>query len=161
MITSINIISENLPSLYATNGDTRIIDIESFFRKYRALLICVLGDELRSTHTAFTDKIKAELKANITNPSFFQANRKLRNNLHYEKTEVITEAEMDMIISNQPIYLSIIEKYFKAVINIDIDKECKIMTGFSKAYQASGISRNELERYYYFYYLKYRITGKL
>ena len=34
----------------------------------------------------------------------------------------------------------------------NIDKECKIMTGFSDAFRASGMSKEELDRYYYFYY---------
>ena len=35
------------------------------------------------------------------------------------------------------------------------------MTGFSNAFRASGMSKEELDKYYYFYYPKYRITGKL
>lgn len=161
MITSLNMISAIISSLYATIGSKRVIDIEFFFRKYRALLICVLGDELCAMDTPFACQIKAELEANITVPNFFQLNRRLRNNLHYKETDVLTEEEMDVVLKNQHLYLSIIEKHFKHSINIDIDKECKTMTGFSDAFRASKISRDEFDRYYYFYYLKYRITGKL
>lgn len=151
MITSLNMISAIIPSLYATIGSKRVIDIEFFFRKYRALLICVLGDELCAMDTPFARQIKAELEANITAPNFFQLNRRLRNNLHYKETDVLTEEEMDVVLKNQRLYLSIIEKHFKHSINIDIDKECKTMTGFQRILSAQEflffVSVNQFLKY--------------
>ena len=120
-----------------------------------------MGDELCQLDTPFANQIKIKIKNVIVDSSFFSLNRKLRNNLHYETTNILTEGERDTIRQNQMTYLFIFENSFRANLFIDIDKECKIMTGFSNAFRASGMTKEELDRYYYFYYLKYRITGKL
>ena len=73
----------------------------------------------------------------------------------------MTENELNIVEENQCQYLSVIENSFHSYLYIDIDNECKIMTGFSNAFRASGMTKEELDKYYYFYYLKYRITGRL
>ena len=161
MITSVNVLSDLIPSFHATMGDRRIVDMDFFFRKYRALIITILGDELRQLNTPLAMLIKAEIERIITEPNFFPLNRKLRNNLHYETTNVLTENELNIVEENQRRYLTVIENSFRSYLYVDIDKECKLMTGFSNAFRASGMSKEELDRYYYFYYIKYRITGKL
>ena len=81
--------------------------------------------------------------------------------MSYETTNVLTENELNIVEENQRRYLTVIENNFRSYLYVDIDKECKLMTGFSNAFRASGMSKEELDRYYYFYYIKYRITGKL
>lgn len=66
-----------------------------------------------------------------------------------------------MIRINQMNYLSIFENNFRKHLYIDIDEECKVMTGFSKAFRKSDMSKEELDRRYNFYYLKYCSTGEL
>jgi len=161
MITSINVLSEYLPNFHITMGNRQIADMNLFFDKYRALIITIMGDELCQLDTPFANQIKIKIKNVIVDSSFFSLNRKLRNNLHYETTNILTEGERDTIRQNQVPYLSIFENSFRANLFIDIDKECRIMTGFSNAFRASGMTKEELDRYYYFYYLKYRIIGKL
>lgn len=161
MITSVNVLSEYLPSFYVTISERRIADMNLFFQKYRALIITILGDELRQLNTPFANLIKTEIASIITDANFFSLNRKLRNNLHYETTNLLLESELNIIQQNQMLYLSVFEKRFRACLHVDIDKECKTMTGFSNAVRSSGMTKEELDRYYYFYYLKYRITGKL
>ncbi len=161
LITSVKVLSEYLPGFHVTMDERRIVDMNLFLDKYRALIITILGDELRQLNTPFANQIKTKLSNVITETNFFSLNRKLRNNLHYNTTNMLTESEKSTVRQNQMIYLSVWENSFRACLNIDVDKECKIMTGFSNAFRASGIPKEELDRYYYFYYLKYRITGKL
>lgn len=161
MITAVNILSEHLPSLHAARGNRRIVDTNYFFGKYRALIITILGDELRHLNTPFAERIKTDIGNVIKNSSFFPLNRKLRNNLHYETTSILTESEWNIVQQNQKLYLGVIENSFRSQLCVNIDKECRTMTGFSNAFRASGMSKEELDKYYYFYYLKYRITSKL
>lgn len=161
MIASVGILSQNFPSLHATFGGEQIINIDSFFRKYRALVICIIGDELQRLDTQFANHLKGKINASVGHPDFFRLNRKVRNNLHYETTNVLTESEMNIVHENQQLYLSVIEKAFRSCLHLDIDKECHVMTGFSDAFRKSGLSKEELDKHYYSYYLKYRITGKL
>ncbi|MBR3767058.1 MAG: hypothetical protein IKL10_02330 [Clostridia bacterium] len=161
MITSINVLSKYLPNFQVTMGKRQIADMSLFLDKYRALIITIMGDELCQLDSSFANQIKIDIKNFIVDSSFFSLNRKLRNNLHYETTNILTEEERYIIRQNQMTYLSIFENSFRANLFIDIDKECEIMTGFSNAFRTSGMTKEELDRYYYFYYIKYRITGKL
>ena len=161
MVTSLSIISSIFPNFSAKVQGGRVIDMDSFLQKYRAIVIHILGDELKKLDTPFSRRIKADIQSHINDESFFRLNRKLRNNIHYEKTESISEEEAQIISKNQLLYLSIFERHFVSSTNICIDKECQTMTGFSKAYYASGISREQLDRYYYYYYLKHFLTGKI
>ena len=158
MVTSVRVLSECFSSLCdAAKG----FNIDYFFRKYRALVIEIIGNEMRQLKTPFSDQIKQELEVVINDPSFYRLNRKLRNNLHYETTNVLSESELKIVQTNQQNYLTLIENHFCGCLHLDIDKECKTMTGFSAAFRASGISKEELNKYYYWYYTKYLITGKL
>ena len=161
MITSVNVLSNYLPSFHITFGEKRIVDMNSFFEKYKALIIEIMKDELNQLDTPFGNQIKADIKNAITDTRFFSLNRKLRNNLHYETTNILTTDELNMIRINQMNYLSIFENNFRKHLYIDIDEECKVMTGFSKAFRKSGMSKEELDRRYSFYYLKYCSTGEL
>ena len=161
MVTALGIMSSIFPNVSASIEGSRVIDMASFLRKYRAILICVLGDELQKLDTPFVRRIKADIQTYIKDDRFFRLNRRLRNNIHYEKTERISEDEEQIISKNQILYLSILERHFNSSINICIDKECETMTGFSRAYGASDVSREQLDRHYYDYYQKYLLTGKL
>lgn len=161
MITSVNILSKYLPSFCITISERKVADMNLFFQKYRALIITILGDELRQLNTPFANLIKTEIADVIADTSFFSLNRKLRNNLHYETTNLLLESELNIVQQNQMLYLSVFEKSFRSCLHVDVDKECKTMTGFSNAFRSSGMTKEELDKYYYYYYLKYRITGKL
>ena len=161
MITAQSILSKYVPTLYATIGERSIVNIDYFFTKYNALVIELIGKELRTINTPFTDSILDCIKAEIKESEFFRLNRKLRNNLHYESTDLLSDQEMEMVTKNQTIYLNIVKKYFADSISINIDRECKKMTGLSKAFQASGLSKEEFDQFYYFYYLKFLLTGKI
>ena len=57
--------------------------------------------------------------------------------------------------------MDIIEKHVKEHIYIEIDEECKTMTGFLKECMDKKIGDEELHRNYEKYYLKYYYTGSL
>ena len=149
------------PSFSISVGDDCTISLTKFFRKYKALIIEIIGEELKNMDTVFSNNIKSSLDAHITNKKFWTLNRTLRNNLHYVKTQSLTQDELKVVDQYQPIYLSIINTHILKELNIKVDKECITMTNFLKACQRKGLSKTDIEKYYYFYYVKFLITGRV
>ena len=58
-------------------------------------------------------------------------------------------------------YLSIINDYILDNLNIHISKECVDMTNFLKACQKKGLTKSDIDKLYYYYYVKFKITGKI
>ncbi len=135
------------------------LNLDYFFRKYRSLIIEIVGKELQLMNTPFSQKIENDFSKAIA-PNFFPLNRKLRNNLHYGSISGFTEDEMLFLDQNQSIYLNILMKHIRSNIVIDIDDECKFMTRFSRAYSESGISQDEFEKNYRNYYNSFLRTGR-
>ena len=161
MISSVNNIEAAFPSFSISVGDDCTISLTKFFRKYKALIIEIIGEELKNMDTVFSNNIKSSLDAHITNKKFWTLNRTLRNNLHYVKTQSLTQDELKVVDQYQPIYLSIINTHILKELNIKVDKECITMTNFLKACQRKGLSKTDIEKYYYFYYVKFLITGRV
>lgn len=161
LITSIYKLEEAIPNINICLGDIRIFDIRAFFRKYKAVIICIIGSELKNMKTEFAKSIQEDMGQQIGLGAFWSVNRKLRNNIHYQKTEVLTEEEKQILDLYQPIYFAILRKHFNKNIFIDIDKECTTMTGFLKACREKGMNKEDIDKYYYYYFMKYRLIGKV
>ncbi len=161
MLSSVNNIESALPTFNINIGDDCIVSFKKFFRKYKALIIEIIGAELKNLNTAFSNDLKKSIDSQITNNEFWALNRSLRNNLHYEKTQSLTQDELNIIDEFQDIYLETINTHILNNLNIKIDKECITMTNFLKACQTKGLSKNDIVKYYYFYYLKFLITGRV
>lgn len=161
MISSVTNIELVLPSFNINLGSNCIISLEKFFRKYKALIIEIVGSELKNMDTEFCSNIKKSLQSAIQNNKFWSLNRSVRNNIHYVETKLLTEEDLKIIDHYQPIYLSIINNYILDNLNIQIDKECITMTNFTKACQKKGMTKSDIDKYYYYYYMKFLITGKV
>lgn len=72
----------------------------------------------------------------------------------------MTENEIDTLDKFQTAYFEIISNHFQKNTFIDIDKECKTMTGFLKACQNKGMNKADIDKYYYYYYMKYVLFGR-
>lgn len=160
LITSIQTISKLVPNLNLSSNSKTYYDINYFFRKYKALVVAIIGAELKELNSSFATKIQEDIDGEV-NKSFFRLNRKLRNNLHYTETDVLTEDEMNCVDRNQNIYFKILRKHITSCFSLDIDAECKFMTRFSEAYRNSGITSEDFNQNYYYYYEMFRKTGKL
>ena len=161
MISSVTNIEHVLPSFNINLGDNCIISLEKYLRKYKALIIEIVGSELKNMDTEFGSNIKKSLQSAIQNNKFWSLNRSIRNNIHYVETKLLTEEDLKIIDYYQPIYLSIINNYILDNLNIQIDKECITMTNFTKACQKKGMTKSDIDKYYYYYYMKFLITGKI
>ena len=155
LVTSAIRIEEAAPNFNICIGETKVFDIKAFIRKYKAVVIGIIGSELKVMNTAFAQSIQADIQSKIGDGLFWGINRKLRNNIHYQRTEVLTEDEINTLDKFQPIYFEIICNHFEKNIFIGIDKECKTMTGFLNACREKGMGKTDIDKYYYYYYMKY------
>lgn len=154
-------IEKAVPDFNISIGEIRVFDIKAFIRKYRAVVICIIGSELKVMNTEFAQNIQSDIQSKIGDGPFWGVNRKLRNNIHYQRTEVLTKDEINTLDKFQTVYFEIIYDHFERCIFIDIDKECKTMTGFLKACQNKGMGKAEIDKYYYYYYMKYVLFGRV
>ena len=161
LVTSAIRIEKAVPDFNISIGDIRVFDIKAFIRKYKAVVICIIGSELKAMNTEFAQNIQADIQSKIGDGTFWGVNRKLRNNIHYQRTEVLTENEIDMLDKFQTVYFEIISNHFQKNTFIDIDKECKTMTGFTKACHEKGMSKADIDKFYNYYYMKYVLFGRV
>lgn len=161
MVTSVLAIEKNLPKLEIKKNNDIIIDFHSFFRKWKAMIVGIIGKELSELKTDFSLNLQRKIDDNIVNKKFFQYNRKLRNNLHYTTIEILSQKALELIDSGQKIYFDIIVSSFDKCLYIDVDKECRTMTGFLKACQDKELPPDEITRNYYYYYIKYLLFKHL
>lgn len=161
LVTSAIRIEKAVPDFNISVGEIKVFDIKAFIRKYKAVVICIIGSELKAMNTEFAQNIQADIQSKIGDGPFWGMNRKLRNNIHYQRTEVLTENEIDTLDKFQTVYFEIISSHFQKNTFIDIDKECKTMTGFTKACHEKGMSKADIDKYYYYYYMKYVLFGRV
>jgi len=161
LVTSAIRIEKAVPDFNISIGEIRVFDINAFIRKYKAVVICIIGSELNAMNTEFAQNIQADMQSKIGDGPFWGMNRKLRNNIHYQRTEILTKDEINALDKFQEAYFEIIYDHFARCIFIDIDKECKTMTGFLKACKNKGMGKEEIDKHYYYYYMKYILFGRL
>ena len=46
-----------VPDFNIRIGETKVFDIKAFMRKYRAVVICIIGSELKAMNTEFAQSI--------------------------------------------------------------------------------------------------------
>lgn len=156
MISSTLLLERMLPPLKVEIKGACIIDISSFMRKWKAVIIEILGKELNRLNTGFGERIRLEIDRRIIDKSFFQYNRKLRNNAHYQKTDILSSEEISIVDRYQNIYLQTIESIILEQLNISIDEECRYMTSFAKDCSERGLSYEDIKRDYPNNYLSHK-----
>lgn len=161
MISSATNIEHVVPLVDIKIGDKIIVSFKKFFRKYKALVIDIVGEEIKNMDTEFSCAIKEAIQRKIDNNKFWKLNRTIRNNLHYVETKLLAKEDLAIVDHYQQIYLSIINDYILDNLNIHISKECIDMTNFLKACQEKGMTKSDIDKLYYYYYVKFKITGKI
>ena len=156
MISSTLLLERLLPPLKLEIKGAYIIDIRSYIRKWKAVIIEVLGKELNELKTDFGERIRSEIDRRVIDKSFFPNNRKLRNNAHYQKTEILSSEEISIVDRYQNIYLQTIESIILEQLNISIDEECRYMTSFAKDCSERGLSYEDIKRDYPNNYLSHK-----
>jgi hypothetical protein len=161
LISSVEYIEKALPPFNINLGDKCIVSLCGFFRKYKALIIAIIGDELKELNTEFGSAVKNGLDSKIKSKEFWALNRAVRNNLHYVETHVLKQEEIELIDQYQPVYLSTIKNLVLENLNIDVGKECIRVTNFFNACLNKGLDKKDVLKYQSYYYLKFLISGKV
>ena len=161
LISSVETIEKVLPPFNIDLGDNCIISLRGFFRKYKALIIAIIGEELKELNTEFGTAVKNELDSKIKSKEFWALNRAVRNNLHYVETLVLKQEEIELVDQYQPVYLSAIKNLVLENLNIVVGKECIRVTNFFNACLNKGLDKKEVLKYQSYYYLKFLIFGKV
>ena len=136
------------------------LDFNNYLRKYRALIICIVGNDLMKMNTAFS-KTLLNVINNKIDEKFFPLNRKIRDNIHYSVISTFSEEELSYLDKMQHIYLDIIYNYFINNMNINIDNDDILMTNFLNCCRENELTTEEIKTNYENLYLEYYYTGSI
>ena len=159
MLNSMLTMDKLIPDIKIDLGGLTIRS-KHFLTKYKASVICTVGEEIQALTSVFGEKIKKEIEKEI-DKQFFPLNRKIRDNLHYAFTDNLTVEENCLVEKYQNIYIEIICKLFFDCLYIEIDDETKKMTNFFEECRRKKISKEELNKHYLRYYLQYSLFKHL
>ncbi|BDF33157.1 hypothetical protein CE91St62_12220 [Lachnospiraceae bacterium] len=65
--------------------------------KLKAILIGQFGSNIKNMDTPMVGEIKREIEDSINEKAGFKVNRKLCNNIHYTRIDIISELEWEMV----------------------------------------------------------------
>ena len=94
-------------------------DFEKFFTKIKSIVIETIGNDRNNCDYEIINKLISINNDSIDN-DFFVINRKMRDNIHYGKTNEISEEEIKFLNKYQDIYLKNVINIFDDNINIKI-----------------------------------------
>lgn len=137
------------------------LSFENFIRKYKAIIIEVIGQDLIKPKSNYLVSLKCEIDANIKAHNFFMINRKLRNNAHYNNIEKLSDHELSCLKKYQNKYLNIILKSFNYNLYVKIEQNDIRMTNFLKYCLAHKITKEVIDKNYQSMYLEFLFTHKI
>lgn len=144
-------------NILMSNSDDRVFnfDLKNYLRKYKAIVISIIGNDLMCLKTPFSSKIITELD-NILPGDFYRINRKLRNHIHYvEEILPLSIKEEEILDKYQTLYLNYVYENILKNIDIEIDRECIAMSKAVQECRSKNMSVEEIKEKYQQYYLKY------
>lgn len=118
-------------------------DFEKFFMKIKAIVIEIIGNDRNNCNYEIINKLLSINNDTIDN-NFFKINRKVRDNIHYGKTNEITEKEIKIVNEYQDIYLKNVIDIFDNNINIKFNLGYKFALAIAKLeyWSRDGKNRN-------------------
>lgn len=159
LVSSIFVMEEIMPRLEIVVGENTFFDTKKFFRKYKALVIDIIGNELSSLNTCFATNLKNAIDHEIKNKGFFKLNRRIRDNLHYTSYDELTDDELAIIDEYQDIYLKIIKAAFEKCLYVCLDKQTRKHTQFLRLCQNKGMSTEEINKHFLRNFIKFLCHG--
>lgn len=136
------------------------LEFDKYLRKYRALIICIVGNDLMKMNSSFSKNILNRIDDKI-DERFFQLNRKQRNNIHYSEINNFSNDELLYLDEMQYAYLDIIYKCFTDNINLNISEDDILMTNFLNCCKDKGLTSEEIKSNYESLYLEYYYKGNI
>jgi len=156
LVTSILLVSD----IFCNNGEDSArelllaLGLKNYLRKYKAIIIEVVGNELRTMQTKYSQGVLSKFSFFI-DPNFYKVNRKARNNLHYKSVNILSDEEQVFLDKYQDIYLHIVAESFLENTKIDIDDECRTVTEYLIDCKKRGLTREDVLANHESLYLEY------
>ncbi len=126
MIFLDNIFSENITVQHANIE----LNLRKFLNKIKAVIIEIIGNDRNYNYTVI--KELETLNSKTIGEDFYKLNRKLRDNIHYTKTEKIDKETIEKIEKEQKIYLDNLIKIFDSKMTIKFGFWYKIGLSLAK-----------------------------
>lgn len=104
------------------NGEVMNINVSYSMMKLKAMLIVVFGEALSGIDTAMVKNIKKQIEDYFGESDVFKLNRRLRNNIHYNKVDKLSDVELEKVDNFQRKYMEIVLDVFKENIKFKIGK---------------------------------------
>lgn len=136
------------------------LDFNKYLRKYRALVICIVGNDLMKMNTLFSKTILNAINDKI-DEKFFPLNRKMRDNIHYSVINNFSDEDLLYLDEMQYAYLDIIYNYFIDNMNLNINDDDILMTNFLNCCKEKELTTEEIKANYEKLYLEYYYTGNI
>ena len=94
-------------------------DLEKFIMKIKAIVIETIGHDRKSCNYTILNRL-LEINEKTIDNNFFKINRKIRNNIHYNRIQKIEEEELKIAKQYQDVYFENLIKIFDDNIDISI-----------------------------------------
>lgn len=104
------------------------INIDITYRKIKALVIETIYNDMKNMESqklSILKRIDENISKNIKNNLFFSINRKLRNNIHYNKRAEISDEDLALLDEYQDVYLNTVLNVFNENISVSINRRYK------------------------------------
>lgn len=105
--------------------------MEVFIMKLKAILIEILYRDFKNRNSSIVSSIAERIKREIE-PGFFKLNRKLRNNIHYNRNDSLSIDELLFISNNQALYMAIINEEMNSRLHFKKGLLYKVYNYFAK-----------------------------
>ena len=104
------------------------INTDITYRKIKALVIETIYNDMKNMESpklSILKRIDEKISKNIKNNLFFSINRKLRNNIHYNKRAEISDEDLALLDEYQDVYLNTVLNVFNENISVSINRRYK------------------------------------
>lgn len=102
------------------------------YKKIKALAIETIYNDMKALDLPIIKKIEKSISHNINDMLFFSTNRKMRNNIHYNKREEISEEELALLDKYQDVYLNTVLDVFSENISVSINRNYRFLKWISE-----------------------------
>ncbi len=137
------------------------INIKDFFRKYKSIIIEIIGEDAKKPQSEYVVNLCETLNQKITDKAFFSINRALRDNCHYSNITILSDDNLSCLDKYQNIYLNVVLHSFDENLCLMIDEDDTVMTKFFTYCHRHKIPQNAIKEHYPIMFSEYRITRKI
>ncbi|AGN24567.1 hypothetical protein K210_04820 [Erysipelothrix rhusiopathiae SY1027] len=112
-------------------------------------------------NTSFSQELLHLIEKNIPEIKFYSLNRRLRNNIHYNKINKLSDDDFNLVKNCQAIYIDTCLNFINSHLNINLTNEVISVTEYNRLALEKSIPLEELLRNHKEYYTSFLKTGSI